>query len=278
MSQLLSRIKKNSKEADIDTANDIDDINIDDDLTGGRASSKNKRESFPGEPKRRRWLGFVILAAVLVAVAGFGFAVVQYNAFGLRDNQLRNIFEAIPIVNNLLPPLEAEDPVFAMDMDELLLEIARLETQNSNLSAEIVRLEGLNSTYLAQISSLQEFENAHLEVVELREALDREIAFGDPVNFERFFEEVSPANAEEIFREIVGINRYDREFRSLVSTFVNMDESSAAEILEQLLRSEPDVVVNILSSMGSQQRADIIATMTLRSAEQVVRRMVPTAP
>lgn len=278
MSQLMSRLKKNNKEADINNGQDIEDINIDDDLNGDYESFRKKKERLPGEPGKKSWLGFVILFAILIGIAGFGFAVVQYNAFGLRDNQLRNFLEAIPIVNNLLPPLEMEDPVYAMNLDELLLEVARLEARNSDLNTEIERLEGLNSTYLARISSLQEFENAHLEVVELREALDREIAFGDPVNFERFFTEVSPANAEEIFREIAGINHYDREFRALVSTFTQMDESSAAEILEQLLRSELDVVVNILSSMGSQQRADILATMTLRSAEQIVRRMVPAAP
>ncbi|MCL2565192.1 MAG: hypothetical protein FWE24_05200 [Defluviitaleaceae bacterium] len=277
MPGLLSRLKKNNKEADIDNGqNNVDDIdNIDDDLNLELGRNKNKLHN---EPKKRRWIGVVVLIAVLVAVAGFGFAVFQYNAFGLRDNHLRNILETVPIVNNLLPPLEMEDPVYTMSADELLLEIARLETYNYNLSTEITRLEGLNRTYLAQISSLQEFEAAHLEVMELREVLDREIAFGDPINFERFFADVSPANAEEIFREIVGINQNDREFRALVSTFVNMDESSAAEILEQLLRSEPELVVNILSQMGSQQRADILATMNLRSAEQIVRRMAPTAP
>jgi len=274
MSQLLSRLKKNSNE-DINTSMDVDDISIDTFAEDNAAKKKEKKEK---GTKKRGWLKFLIIGVVLAALAGFGVAVIQFNALGLRDNYLRDILESVPVVNNLLPPLEAYEPVAIRSVDELLLEISRLETQSENLNSEILRLEGLNSNLLNQVVVLEEFERTQVEFSAAREVFERESALGNPAAYEAFFREISPERAEEIFREIAGINHHSAELRSFISTYINMDESAAADIFEQLIRTDSELLITILRGMSAQQRADILAQMTVRSAEQLTRWMAPEAP
>ena len=282
MSQLLSRLRKGSEtEKDTDDVQDGDDISIDDELLSARDedifSKKKKDKNLEGK-KKRGWVGILIIGLVAVALAGFAVAVVQFNVFGLRDNQLREVLEAIPIVNNLLPPLEAVDPVLAMSVDELLLEISRLESHNESLSSEVTRLENLNRTFLEEISVLQAFEAAQAEFSAARAVFERESALGNPAAFENFFRQISPETAEEIFREVAAINHHDAEMRAFISTYNNMDESAVADIFEQLIRTDSELLMTILRGMNAQRRADILSNMTVRSAEQLTRWMAPVAP
>jgi len=57
-----------------------------------------------------------------------------------------------------------------------------------------------------------------------------------------------------------------------------MDEASAAEIFDEMVRTDLDLVVNILKGISnSDHRAAILSNMSTTAAEQVTRRMAPDA-
>jgi len=278
----MSQLKKN-KNDDVNATVDVDDIGLDDTFGAEdednprKKKKKEKKEREAGE-KKSKWLGFVIFGVIVAALAGFAVAVVQFNALGLRDNQLRDILESVPIVNNMLPPLEGYDYVAAMSVDELVLEIERLEALNRNLSTDVSRLESLNSDLLGEIRTLQPFQENHAQFTEAREAFEREVALENPVAYEAFFRQIREERAEEIFREIAGISNHNAEVRSFISTYTNMDASSVAPIFDRLLRTDIELLLTILRGMSAQQRAEILAALPVNSAEQITRRMAPVAP
>ena len=261
--------KKNKNKADIDINGDLDDFEMEDDFKGATGSKKAKAEKSGGNG------GVIAFIIVIFLLIGLTVGILVFNLFGLRDNQLRGFFERVPIVNNLLPPLEAGDPLLQMSAEELQAEIALLKDDNEKLSAEGERLKALNETYLNEISVLKEFERNQLQFKKDKEEFDRTIGFGNTVDFEAYYRQVSPENAENIYREVIGINSENKEFKSFVSTYENMDETSAAKIFDQMVRTDLELVVSILKNISSEQRAAILAAMTTSAAEQATRHMAP---
>ena len=275
--------KKNDNKADIDINEDMDDFGIDDDfedaLEPKKKANKRKRGMFSKEKKYRdedsSRGGIIAFTIILLLMIGFVVGILFFNLFGLRDNQLRDMLEKVPIVNNLLPPKAAEDPHLQMNTDELLVEISKLTEEKNALSTELARTQNVNSDYLEQIRVLKEFEQNQVQFRHDKEAFDREVGFGNTVGYENYYKQISPENAESIYREVIGINNQNAEFKRFVSTYENMDETSAARIFDQMVRTDLDLVVNILENISSEHRAAILAAMTTNAAEQATRRMAP---
>ena len=275
--------KKNNNKADININEDLDDFGMDDDFEEEtlpkKTKSKLKKEKKVKERTEMREssgkgpvIAFIVFLFLMI---GLLVGILFFNLFGLRDNQLRGFLEKVPVVNNLLPAKEAEDPLLNMNAEELLTEIAVLKATNESLSAEEQRLKSLNETYLKEIGVLKEFERNQVEFKKDKEAFDREVGFMDTERYEVYYEQISPENAENIYREVIGINSASKEFKNFVSTYENMDETSAAKIFDQMVRTDLDLVVSILENISSEHRAAILAAMTTSAAEQTTRHMAP---
>ena len=275
--------KKNKNKADIDINEDLDDFGADDDF-GEEIQPKKKRAKSKKEKTLSERDGvsessgkgpIIAFIFVLFLLIGFLIGILVFNLFGLRDNQLRGVLEKVPVVNNMLPPRVAQEPVLQMTSEELLAEIAALKAANEELATEEARLNALNETYLKEIGVLKEFERNQLQFKKDKEAFDNEVGLTNPERYEVYYKQISPENAENIYREVVGINNESKEFKSFVSTYENMDETSAARIFDQTVRTDLDLVVSILQNISSEHRAAIVAAMTTNAAEQVTRRMAP---
>ena len=214
---------------------------------------------------------FVCFIALLTSILGF-------NLFNIRDRYLRGILENIPIVSNVLPPIDTSlhnGNVTQMSSEELINTIEDLESRLTIYEDEINHLNEVNSLQAAEILRLQEVEENQLQFRADQEAFDRMIAEEDPNAFINFFTSINPENAEILYREAVTSSYQSREIRNYVATFEAMDRRSAGTTLETMMTTELELVVLILSNMSIDQRASILGVMSSENAAIIATMMAP---
>lgn len=189
---------------------------------------------------------FAFILAVLVAILGF-------NAGGIRDKYLRKPLEKIPIIKNLLPPLNNDsEKIQDEELSEDKKAIQSLTEEIKNLNAEIDRLKT--------------FEQSQNQFKVDKEQFDKLIALNDPKAYSSFYESISPENAEKLYKEAVSKANIDKSFKEYISTFENMKKDAASKILEELILTDTDLVITILENLTSVKRAEVLSTMDPKNA------------
>lgn len=210
--------------------------------------------------KRGRLFKLIIAGIIFIIILSISVAILGFNLGNIRDKYLRPGLERIPIINNLLPPLE-EEQIQEQPVDE------KQQTIDS-LTAEI---EELNK----EISRLKEFEQAQLEFKAEKEEFDKMIALNDPKAYSNFYETISPENAEELYKQAINQEVVDKEFKDYIQTFENMKKDAAATILEELIITDMDLVITILNNLSSKKRSEILSAMDPQNAASCSRLLSP---
>lgn len=239
--------------------------------------NKDFQDIDESQGKKGRILKKVIFILIFISFIGFIVGILGFNLFNIRDTYLRGILENIPIVNNVLPPLESAegDILPQMSNSELVSRIEYLEEQLNIYEDEINRLNELNSLQSAEIVRLQEIEENQLQFRADREAFDRMIAENDPNAYMTFFSSMDPENAEILYSEAVVASQQSRELRNYISTFETMDRRSASTTLETMMQTELELVVLILNNMNVEQRASILGSMSSENSAILATMLAP---
>jgi flagellar motility protein MotE (MotC chaperone) len=211
-----------------------------------------------------------MLLFITAFIAGILYGAYRFNLFGMGNINFKSIREKLPIANNLILPDDSKP-----DAEELSLKISELEGKIKSLEEEKSDLEKRNELYAQEVLRLKEFESQQLEFRAEKEEFDRMIASEKPSEYEKFYSQISPENAEIIYREIVGEISSSKEFKKYISTFQNMDESAAAGIFEKMVSTDIDLVVSILKALPAEQSASVLAAMKPESAAMATKRMYP---
>lgn len=204
------------------------------------------------------------IVGVLIAliIIGSSVAIFGFNVGNIRDTYLRPGLEKIPIINNLLPPLEDEEVIETVNQisaEELMIEELNLKIQE--LNAEIVRLS--------------QFENTQLQFKQEKELFDQMIALEDPSAYANFYESVDPQLAQELYQQIIVKQNDDEEFLSYVKTFENMKAANATPILEELALTDMELLLMIMNGLTSEQRSNILTNMQPQQAATISRLLSP---
>ena len=72
--------------------------------------------------KRGRLFKFIIAGIIFIIILSISVAILGFNVGNIRDKYLRPGLERIPIINNLLPPLE-EEQIQEQPVDEKHLKL-----------------------------------------------------------------------------------------------------------------------------------------------------------
>lgn len=225
--------------------------NKDLDLVDENEQLDDEYDEYEGnEPKKKKkggCLAMFIISAIIIAIL---VAILGFNAGGIRDKYLRPTLEKIPIIKNLLPPLEETS-------EEENNNEPTISEEQKTIDALTAEIENLNS----EIKRLKEFEAAQIQFKKEKEEFDRMIALNDPSAYSSFYESISPENAEKLYQEAIGQVQNNKEFKEYINTFENMKKDAAATILEELILTDMDLVVTILDNLSSTKRSEILATM-----------------
>jgi len=230
-----------------------------------------------GKGKKKKIVKILILLILFLSIIGGAVAVLVFNVFDIRDTYLRSFLEEIPIVNTMLPPLEAipENVVTQMSNAELTAALEELQNQLDIQEFEISHLSEINSIQSAEIVRLQEIEDNQLQFRADQEAFDRMIAENNPDAFMAFFESMDPENAEILYNEAVTTAYRSAEVREFISTIESMDRRRAALTLEDMMETELDLVVAVMSHMNVAQRAIILNSMSTEHTAVILTMLAP---
>ena len=147
--------------------------------------------------------------------------------------------------------LEYKDGVSASDSDSI-----------EELNAEVLRLRRYKNDYDAFAKRVAEF--------------DEKVVFTDNApdisEYRKYYEEISPENAEKIYKQVVEAERYSEMAETLATLYAGEDAASAAEQLA-VLSEDLDLVCDILLNMKESNAAAILQEMDSTYAAQVTKKI-----
>lgn len=234
----------------------------------GQGSEKNKAK---GSSKKK--IGCFVSIIVTILIVGTLIALIKFNVLGI-GTKLSGPLGNVPIIKNLLPTTE-QDAFSNLTKEELATLNQSLEETNSSYTEIIASLNNKIDELNSELSRLREIEDEQIQFKADKEEFDRLIALNDPSAYASFYESISPENAEELYKEAVTKNELSKEFKTYALTFENMKKDAAATVLEELISSDIDLVVQILEYLSSEKRADILSAMDSKNAAMCVKKMTP---
>lgn len=233
----------------------------------------NKKDGFKPGKRSKGPIVAVIVIVMLVAAA----AVLLYmNIFRIRD-MTYDLLRKVPIVGSLVPEAEEtpEDKYAGMTMDEFAAKNQSLERELERLRAELSDSQTKNDLYVREIARLSEFEGMQEQYLADKDAFDREIFDRDPLAYKKYYDQISPKNAETFYKEAVVIEQASAEVKSYLSKIGGMDEKAAAAALEELIPTDIDLVVYIMRGLGDDKASLVLENMSRANAAIVIKVMYP---
>ncbi len=242
-----------------------------------KEEKKRKKEEKKANKKGgKRFIKFIIKFIILLVILfGVSFLLVKNGLFGLDSGPLKDILMNVPYVNEYLP--SDGEVGQSKSRDELLVENSNYENQIQNLEEQLKNTLTEAENLQLEVDRLSQLENEYLDFREEKDAFDLEVASGEKVNYANYYYSIYPENADDIYRQIVGDIQSDEELKRYISRFEALDSSSCATILEELISTDLDLVVNIVDNMSVDKSAEVLEKMDSINSSTILKRLTPNS-
>ena len=229
------------------------------------------------------------LLVIAVVLAAFLFTVIRMNFLGVADTY-RDSIENVPLLKIALPKVENTDPN-NMTLDELLVLYNQSKTDNEQLKNDVdsanKRIEELSkakSDYDAQtLINNEKTEQLQQQVMtleankkqldDMKYDLERIAANGDKEAFAKYYADVSPEVAQDIYAQIIQEQKAGDEKKEFIKLFSALDTKASVDIIETLGASRIDFIADTLKSVKRDIAAEIIASLSPELAAQITLRL-----
>lgn len=221
----------------------------------------------------------IVIVIVIIWLAIFG-VLIKLDVGNFGSEVLYPVLKDVPVVNMILPePAEDNGQASSGEYDNLTEANARireLESQlaatNSSNSANSSEIDDLK----AELNRLQKFEQNQKAFAERVKQFDRNVVFNDKApdteEYKKYYEEIEPDNAEEIYRDVCKVYEYTQEVKDQAELYSKMEPANAAAILEEM-SNDLNLVASILDNMQASKSAEILANMSTTTAAQITTKM-----
>ncbi len=227
---------------------------------------------------------FVTLFIILIWIA-FLCIFVRLDVGGIGSGVLRPLLKDVPVISKILPPVpgsvsdSGEDLYYGYDnmeeavarIKELEIEVQALQQEKSDETATVEELE-------EEIRRLQTFEDNQVEFEKIKNEFYNEVVFSenapDIAQYQKYYEQIDPATAQEIYREVVGEVAYSKEIEDYAKAYSAMKPKAAAGIFEAMT-DNLELAAKILHQMSADDRGNILGAMNAEVAAQITKLMEP---
>lgn len=228
--------------------------------------------------------GLIILAAVFIIIVWLAiFAIlIHMDVGGLGSTVMYPILKDIPIVKEILPPVEeteVEDETYKFaNMDEAIARIKELEAQIASYE-ESGSENGVTIAELrAQVEALQPYKDNVDAFNAERQKFYNEVVFSDQApdikEYKAYYESIDPTNAENIYKQVVSQIQEDQAVKDYAMAYSSMEAKKAAGIFDSMT-NDFALVARILKAMNAQERGAILAEMNATNAAAITQIMEP---
>ena len=228
-------------------------------------------------------LVFVTLIIILIWLAILAL-LVKMDVGGFGSTVLAPVLKDVPYINRILPDTDdgelgtedTEYPYQTLDeavayIKELELELQAAQEGSSENSAYVAQLE-------SEVAKLQQYEQNAADFENEKAQFYEEVVFNDKApdisEYQKYYESIDPANAEELYKEVVEQEQTDQALDDYVSTYSQMKPKEAAAIFDTMT-DNLELVAKILNKMDRQSAANILGKMDSQTAAKVTELMEP---
>ena len=152
---------------------------------------------------------------------------------------------------------------------ELESQLAATSSSDSANGSEVEQLR-------AEVARLKKFEDNQKKFAERVKEFDQNVVYNskapDTEEYKKFYEEIEPDNAEEIYREVCRRFEYSQEIKDQADTYAKMTPESAAAVMEEM-SNDLTLVASIMDCMQASKSALILQNMQPTTAAQVTTKM-----
>lgn len=242
--------------------------------------AKKNKNAGNGEEKKGggKLVTFIIILLVLLMwIITFAFLIKM--DVGNLGTSLRPMLKDVPVLKYLLPAVSDEQEAWENNypFDTMEAAVARIK----ELEAQLDAATGSNTDHAKLIAELQAenarlkvFEDEQLEFAQRVEEFDRNVVFNDKApeveEYRKFYEEINPTTAEEIYRQVLELLEYDDLTQGEAERLVKMKPGNAAKILEEM-NASIDLVAQYLLCMKTTESAAILEKMDTLYAAHVMQ-------
>ncbi|MCI5878406.1 MAG: hypothetical protein MRZ93_08400 [Lachnospiraceae bacterium] len=228
-------------------------------------------------------LVFVTLIIIIIWLAILAL-LVKMDVGGFGSTVLAPVLKDAPYINKILPATDeselgtedTEYPYQTLDeavayIKELELELQTAQEGSSENSAYVAQLE-------SEVAKLQQYEQNEADFENEKAQFYEEVVFNDKApdisEYQKYYESIDPANAEELYKEVVQQEQTSQELTDYVSTYSQMKPKEAAAIFDTMT-DNLELVAKILNQMDRQSAANILGKMDSQTAAKVSELMEP---
>jgi flagellar motility protein MotE (MotC chaperone) len=234
--------------------------------------------------------GFVTALTVIIIVVIwlviFGI-LIKTDFMGFGSSVLAPVLKDIPVINKILPESATEDEGMSTSAtginDDQYESLEEANAQINKLQDELIekteKIETDKETIASlkkDVSRLKKYKDAFDDFDELKKEFDEEVVFGENAlsyeEYMKYYEQIEPENAEEIYRQCVEQQQGDAKIQAQAKIYSEMEASNAAAILENMT-GDLDLVCHILSTIKEEQASEILAAMDTNFASKITKKM-----
>lgn len=225
-----------------------------------------------------------VLIALMIAIIWFAIfgLLIKFDVGGFGSGVLRPILKDVPIINKILPDvsetqLALENDYAYSSLAEAVAKIKELEVIIEEIGQNEEREKAQVNELLAELERLKIFEEKQEEFELRQEEFDKNVVFApaapDLEEYKKYYEDINPANAELIYRQVVEQLQYSDAIQEKADIYKNMDPKAAARVLETMT-ADVESVAKILLAMKPKESAKILAEMDHVMAAKITKKML----
>lgn len=249
------------------------------------AEAQNVEEE--AEESGSRGAIFFVTLIIIIIWLGILALLIKLDVGGFGSTILRPVLKDVPYLNRILPESQNEEvPVVDVQYPYATLgeAVDRIKELEVELSQALAGAEGNVDTIAqlqAEIDRLKEFETEQSAFEELKSRFYEEVVFADQApdieEYKTFYESIDPANAAELYKQVVQQVAKDEKIQEYAQTYASMKPKAAAAIMEEM-KDDLASVAEILNYMDVEARADILGAMDPTIAASLTKLMKPKEP
>ncbi len=214
-------------------------------------------------------IGVIVLIVFIVIVWLAIFALLVKMDVGGMGTKLKPLIKDVPVLNLILPPLTDEELIAERNypyknIDEAVEVIKSLENEVDELKKENETAQKRIIELQNEISRLKSFEDDQLAFEERVKRFDENVVFNsqapDIEEYKKYYEEINPETAEEIYRQVTEQLVYDDMIKQKANLLKNMKPAQAAKALEEMT-ADLEYSCKILLCMKATEATQILDKM-----------------
>lgn len=201
--------------------------------------------------------------------------LIKLDVGGFGSNVLGPVLKNVPVVNKILPDsvvVETSETVSGdnvidggyKDLEEAVNRIKILENELAEMKQDNEAATETIDELTQEIARLRTYEDNQIEFEKIKDEFDNEVVFNDNApdisEYQKYYEQIDPTNAEILYKEVVQKEQYDAEIKDYAKAYSSMKAKDAAVIFNSdPLRSDLPLAAKILGTMSADARGSILA-------------------